>query len=51
MNNFFYVIMLLITFFGVATGIYAARSMKKAEQFIPANAEFEAAQAAKKAGK
>lgn len=51
MNNFFYVMMLLIVIAGVATGWYAAKAMKKAEAFIPADEAFEAAQAEKVAAK
>lgn len=51
MNNFFYVMMLLIVIVGVATGWYAAKAMKKAEAFIPADEAFEAAQAEKAAAK
>lgn len=58
MNNFFYVMMLLITVVGCATGFYAAKAFKKAEAYLPADekytakkAERDAAKAEKKAAK
>ncbi|MDR1776025.1 MAG: hypothetical protein LBS17_06270 [Actinomycetes bacterium] len=36
MNYFFYVCMILMCVFGVATGVYAAKRMRRAEQYIPA---------------
>jgi len=51
MNNFFYLMMILITLAGVLTGWYAARAMKRAEEFIPADAEYEAKLAERKAAK
>ena len=51
MNNFFYLMMLLTTLFGVLTGWLAARALKKAEEFIPADAEYEQAYAERRAAK
>lgn len=51
MNNFFYVMMILLTVFGCLTGWYAAKAMKKAEAFIPADAEYEKKAAEKAAAK
>ena len=50
-NNFLYLMLLLITAAGVALGVYAARSMKKAEADLPADAEYEKNLAARKAKK
>ncbi|MDR1412780.1 MAG: hypothetical protein LBJ07_02515 [Actinomycetes bacterium] len=51
MNNFFYTCMVLICVVGVATGVFAALSMKKVEQYLPADEAFEAQHAAKEAAK
>jgi formate hydrogenlyase subunit 3/multisubunit Na+/H+ antiporter MnhD subunit len=58
MNNFFYVMMILITVAGCATGFYAAKAYKKAEALMPADEAYEqkkaervAAKEAKKAAK
>ena len=51
MNNFFYVIMILTTLFGVLTGIMAARYLKKMEEHMPKDEEYEAKFAERKAAK
>jgi hypothetical protein len=58
MNNFFYTCMVLICIIGVATGVFAAISYKKVEQYLPVDEAFQAkaaeraaAKAAKKAAK
>ena len=50
-NNFLYVMVILITAAGVALGIYAARVMKRAEADLPADAEYEKKLAERKAKK
>ncbi|MBK5210756.1 MAG: hypothetical protein JJE36_00285 [Coriobacteriia bacterium] len=42
MNNFFYLVFILLTVIAVVFGVYAAKAAKRNEQFIPANAEWEA---------
>lgn len=51
MNNFFYLMTVLIVIVAVATGWYAAKEMKKAEALMPADEAFMAAQAEKAAAK
>ena len=51
MTNFFYVCFFLCCIVGVATGVYAAKSFKKVEAYLPADEAFEAAAAAKAAAK
>ena len=51
MNNFFYLMMILILVAGMATGVYAARAFKKAEAYIPADEAYEAKLAERKAAK
>jgi len=51
MNNFFYTVMILLTFVGVFLGVFAARAHKKAEAFMPVNEEYEAKKAERLAKK
>jgi len=51
MTNFFYTCFLICAIIGIATGIYAAKAHKKAEEFLPADEAFEAAAAEKAAAK
>ena len=51
MNNFFYFVFVALTAIAVGFGIFAAKSAKKAEQYMLADAEFEAKQAEKAAAK
>ena len=51
MNNFFSFMFIATVLIAVAFGVYAAKAAKKAEQFMPADPEFEAKQAAKAAEK
>ena len=50
-NNFLYLMLILITAAGVAVGVYAAMAHKKAEASMPADAEYEKKLAARKAKK
>lgn len=51
MNNFFYLVFILLTVIAVGFGIYAAKAAKRNEQFVPADAEWEAKHAAEVAAK
>ncbi|MCL2024705.1 MAG: hypothetical protein FWG78_02875 [Coriobacteriia bacterium] len=51
MNLFIYLMMILIVAVAIATGIFAARSFKKAEAHMPVNADYEKKLAARRAKK
>jgi len=51
LNNFFYLMMILITIVGVTTGLLAARAFKKAEKYMPVDANYEDKQSKRDAKK